>query len=196
MTALEKPAAADTHHVASGQKIQAAIDASANGDEIEVATGIYYESIDFKGKAVRLYSSGGPSQTTIYGYRAYHVVKCVSGEGSGTILEGFTITGGNANGTGLNMSGGGMLNNNSSPTVINCIFGGNYANASGGGMFNYGNAAVINCTFIQNAAFARGGGMYNYGSPTVTNCKFTANSSDQGGAVYNYGSPSLPTALF
>ncbi|MHC4286139.1 MAG: hypothetical protein ACYSWZ_24675 [Planctomycetota bacterium] len=43
--------------------IQAAINDANDYDEIEVSPGTYNEAIDFKGKAVRLYSSGGPEVT-------------------------------------------------------------------------------------------------------------------------------------
>ena len=92
------PAGAITFQVLPGQSIQAAINAAANGDQIQVAPGTYNEAIDFKGKAVRLYSSGGRDATIINGAGSYHVVKCVSGETANTVLEGFTITGGNATG--------------------------------------------------------------------------------------------------
>ncbi|MHC4537653.1 MAG: hypothetical protein ACYS6K_27280, partial [Planctomycetota bacterium] len=58
------------------------------------------------------------------------VVTCENGEGAITILEGFTITSGNAD------YGGGMYNDNASPTVTNCTFSGNYAGYLGGGMYN------------------------------------------------------------
>ena len=109
--------------------IQDAIDAAVDGvDEIEVAPGTYNEAINFNGKAIRLYSSSdNPDDTIINGNGAYHVVQCVSGEGSGTKLEGFTITGGNANGSPPDNQGGGMLNIGSSPTVTNCRFENNLA---------------------------------------------------------------------
>jgi parallel beta-helix repeat protein len=78
--------------------IQAAIDNAVNYDQIEVQPGTYNQVIDFNGLAVRVYSSDGPEVTTIDGTGNYHVVKCISGEDANTILEGFTITGGNANG--------------------------------------------------------------------------------------------------
>jgi hypothetical protein len=198
MTALEKPAAADTHNVSPGQSIQAAINSAVNGDQIEVAQGTYYEAIDFKGKAVRLYSSGGPSSTRINGTGYYHVVKCVSGEGPSTIIEVFIITGGNAIGASYpDNCGGGMFNDKSSPTVTNCTFGGNSANTSGGGMFNYNSSpTVINCTFLYNSAVLRGGGMYNYGSPSVNDCIFGNNSSDSGGGMYNYNSANMTNCAF
>lgn len=97
MMALAVPAAdgATIHVPADFNSIQAAIEDANDGDEIEVATGTYNEAIDFKGKAVRLYSSGGPEITTIdaIGLNT-SVVRCISGEDANTILEGFTITGG------------------------------------------------------------------------------------------------------
>ena len=63
------------------QYIQHGINAAVSGiDDIEVAPGTYYETINFIGKAVRLYSSGGASVTTINGTGHYHVVQCVNGE--------------------------------------------------------------------------------------------------------------------
>ena len=79
--------------------IQDAINAAVNNDEIEVAPGSYVESIDFKGKAITLRSRRGAGATVINGNGAYHVVTCTSGEDANTVLEGFTITGGNANGS-------------------------------------------------------------------------------------------------
>ncbi len=78
--------------------IQTAIDNAVATDEIVVAAGTYFETINFLGKAITLRSSGGAEVTTIDGTGNFHVVQCVSGEGSGTVLDGFTITGGNADG--------------------------------------------------------------------------------------------------
>ena len=75
--------------------IQDAIDAASNGDEVIVAPGTYPEVIDFSGKAITLRSSDGANVTIIDGTGLNNsVVKCVSGEGSDTVLDGFTITGG------------------------------------------------------------------------------------------------------
>ncbi|MHC4474523.1 MAG: right-handed parallel beta-helix repeat-containing protein [Planctomycetota bacterium] len=74
LAVLAGPAAGRTIYVdpngsADFTTIQAAINdpCTINGDEIEVAPGTYNEAINFKGKAVRLYSSGGPEVTTIDG---------------------------------------------------------------------------------------------------------------------------------
>ncbi len=181
--------------------IQAAIYAASNGDEIEVAPGTYNEAINLNDKWVRLYSSGGPDVTTIDANGiagAYHVVQCVNG---GEILEGFTITGGNANGLVYpDDTGGGMYNNHSSPRVNNCIFTGNAAVYGGGGMYNEDcNPTVTNCVFIDNVTTGAGGGMGNeYGSdPSVTDCNFISNTANWGGGIYNYQSrPSVNNCTF
>jgi hypothetical protein len=176
-------------------QIQAAIDGASNGDEIEVAPGMYTEAIDFLGKAIRLYSSGGPEVTTIDGTGNYHVVQCVSGEDANSILEGFTITGGNANGTWPDDCGGGIYNERSSPTVTNCTITENTAYA-GGGMYNVVSSPTLtNCTFTGNTASYGGGMLNNSSSPIVTDCHFANNiSTKYGGGMHNY-SASNPTVI-
>jgi len=154
--------------------IQACIDAAVSGvDECVVAPGTYHETIDFFGKAITLRSSGGADVTTIDATGiGGSVVTCASGEGPGTVLDGFTITGG----TGA--TGGGMHNDHSSPSVANCTFTGNVVSGSGGGMYNeYSSPNVTDCTFRANAGGWCGGGMCNYhtGSPVVTGCVFDGN---------------------
>ena len=89
----------------------------------------------------------------------YHIVQGADG----AVLDGFVITGGHADGTGDDGSGGGMSNINVSVTVRNCIFTGNYSRLSGAGILNNGTGAVIeNCTFANNtAATGYGGAIYN-----------------------------------
>jgi len=112
---------------------------------------------------------------------SYHVVI-----GSGTdetgVLDGFTITAGNANVfEDVNDSGGGMYNAYGSPTLLNCTFSSNSASndglGGGGGMANhYSNPTITNCTFSDNGASCwgggGGGGMRNeYSNPILTNCR-------------------------
>ena len=131
---------------------------------------------------------------------SYHVVTVA---GDGAILDGLTITGGNANGASLNTTGGGwdngggMYNNHVNPTVRNVTFIGNSAASKGGGMYNYqyGRPDVMNVTFIGNSA-QNGGGMSNYfgiyAGPKVMNVTFIGNSASQNGGGINNTHNSKP----
>jgi parallel beta helix pectate lyase-like protein/List-Bact-rpt repeat protein len=109
------------------------------------------------------------------------------------ILDGFTITRGNADGLAPQRQrlGGGMINYGHSPTVTNCIFQDNQAESSGGGLYNCNSSAIItNCKFKDNTAFS-GGGLYNIlSNTTITDCEFTDNN---GGALYNNQSSPVVT---
>ena len=135
---------------------------------------------------------------------SYHVV---SGNGvDGTaILDGFTITLGNANGSAPDNNGGGLYNAGSSPTLRNLTFSSNSA-IYGGGILNSGNSSPVfdhvtvssnnadhgagiyddassptlnNVTFSNNTARINGGGMYNLNSsPTLTEVSFSGNKAE------------------
>jgi len=124
-----------------------------------------------------------------YSENSYHVVTG-SGTDATAVLDGFTISGGNANGDGFNRHGGGIFNDNGSPTVTNCTFTENTSIAFGGGMynFNYSSPTVTHCIFKDNHADDYGGGMENdfYCSPTVTDCTFSGNTSTNGGGIDNF----------
>jgi hypothetical protein len=124
---------------------------------------------------------------------------------STAVLDGFTVTGGNANGDRFpDHSGGGMYNNRASPMLSNCTFANNLALVNGGGMLNFPSSSptLNNCTFANNSAIEFGGGLYNNdsSSPILTNCIFAGNSSDRfaGGGIYNgnSSSPTLTNCIF
>ncbi|MDH4241716.1 MAG: pentapeptide repeat-containing protein, partial [Phycisphaerae bacterium] len=132
---------------------------------------------------------------------SYHVVTD-SGTDPNAILDGFTITAGNANGSSWpDNYGGGMYNSSGSPTVSNCIFSRNSSSHIGGGMHNglYSSPTVTNCRFINNSA-DYGGGMYNdLSSTTVVNCIFSGNTADAdfgGGMCNGNGNPSVINCTF
>ena len=192
--------AAEIHHVpADFPTIQYAVDAALDGDEIIVAPGTYTstadEVVDMQGKEVWLHSSGGAEVTIIDGEGTRRGIYCSNGETSNTIIQGFTITNGYAN------HGGGMYNDNSSPTLTNCTFTENSSDEYGGGMYCNGSSPTLtNCTFTNNSA-DDGGGMVNDNSsnPTLTYCSFTGNTAGyNGGGMYNEynSSPTLTNCTF
>jgi predicted outer membrane repeat protein len=141
--------------------------------------------------------------TNIVGDNSFHVVTG-SGMTSTAVLDGFTITAGQANGGIVypcdDQCGGGMYNYSGSPTMANVNFSGNSA-ASGGGMYNITNSSPVldNVTFSGNSADSSGGGIFNNESsnPLLTDVTFTGNSADWAGGMYNsVSSPSLVEVSF
>jgi hypothetical protein len=139
---------------------------------------------------------------------SYHVVTFI-GASNATILDGFTVMGGNAsfNSTrppsptnvsasqplSINDGGGIGLDNGSSPTIINCRIISNDA-YFGGGLYatNNSNPTVKNSVFMNNQA-TFGGGIYNLSSnPTYSNILIAGNKAT-GGAMYNNGSNPIIT---
>lgn len=192
--------------------IQRGIDASVSGDEVLVAPGTYNETINFHGKAITLRSSNGPDVTIIDAAGLNdRVVQCTSGEGPDTVLQGFTLTGGQAPG---NPGGGGMYIRKSSPMVIHCIIFGNTSyipnplgSSFGGGMANNNSSPrVINCVFRNNRVmgWGGGGGMANFFSsnPQIISSTFYGNDSPDGaapgGGIYNSAdsAPSITNCIF
>jgi len=186
--------------------IQEAIDAATAGDEIRVRMGTYSLSsrIDVD-KAVEIV--GG---FDIAGQRDWaNNITTVDGQGSvyhcfyvtaDANIDGFDVTGGNANGRWPHDGGGGICNTGASPTITNCTFSYNNAFSHGGAIFNNSGASptITNCTFFQNSA-EHGGAIRNSNSgTTVTNCTFSDNSAGwSGGAISNYySSPAISNCIF
>ena len=123
---------------------------------------------------------------------SYHIVT-----GSETdytaVLDGFTITAGNANGTSYTIfgHGGGISNNiNGNPTLTNCTFIGNSAYYGGGMYYTDSNPILNHCTFSGNVARNHGGGLCNQNWIRVTmadNPTFTNNTLSGNMAEYYVG---------
>ena len=142
--------------------------------------------------------------THIVGSNSTHVVLADGTTGTPitetTVLSGFTITAGQANGGFPDNLGGGFYcvgnggGNECNPSLSNVTFSGNSA-LLGGAMYNSASSPVLNnVTFAGNSADDDGGAMYNNGpssgnsSPVLNNVTFVGNSADDdGGAMYNNG---------
>jgi len=110
-----------------------------------------------------------------------------------TVLDGFIINGGNANGNDEYQDGGGIyLYYGSCPLLRNLIITGNHAYRNGGGIYSYWSSSPVfnNVKFINNSAEENGGGIYNdYGSsPLLLQVDFSNNIARNGGGMYNYSS--------
>ena len=102
--------------------------------------------------------------------------------------------------------GGGLCNSNgSNPSLLNCRFIKNYAEAGGGMCNSASSPKLTNCQFQNNYGSSRGGGVDNSlnSSPILRNCSFSRNSTSQnyvgtqhGGGMYNRGKPTLIDCIF
>jgi uncharacterized repeat protein (TIGR01451 family) len=131
---------------------------------------------------------------------SYHVVTIPSTVTSSGVLDGFTISGGNANGSAENSNGGGTYISGGSPTLTNLTLTANNSSANGGGVFiSGGSPTVSNVTFGGNSAAIYGGGMYvSSSSLAVTNVAFSGNTAHSaGGGMYvQSGNPTLTGVSF
>lgn len=152
---------------------------------------------------------------------SYHVVVFDSDRHypitSATWLDGFVITGGNANGAQLHQQAGGGIyciadqgeSRTCSPTLNRLFIVGNSA-VNGGGIYIAGRGLgtvsphIRNTVIFQNVAYFQGGGIYNdaaaggYSRTTLTNVTIVGNSAfgnasgtpfGRGAAIYNTAGP-------
>lgn len=122
-----------------------------------------------------------------------HVVKC--SEVVGAVLDGVTITRGNANVDPTDADAGGLLLHGSSPLIRNCRFVDNRALLTGGAIVTQFDSHPIieKCAFEDNTA-AAGGAIrtWSNSSPVLKGCLFVGNSATLGGAV-EHAASSWPT---
>jgi hypothetical protein len=108
------------------------------------------------------------------------------GNNANTLLDGFTIQGGNAvgsqnitvRGTAINNNdGGGMYLGDSKGTIANCIFTANTAARGGGLCIGEGSfdPVVLNCLFVKNMATSNASAFLNSQRSGVINCTFWGN---------------------
>ncbi|MCK5802809.1 MAG: hypothetical protein KAI66_08255 [Lentisphaeria bacterium] len=108
------------------------------------------------------------------------------------VLDGFTVTAGNADGSASPpIAGGGIRNINASPAIVNCTIVANSTADRAGGMYNSNSSPTLShCTFRDNSTTKYGGAIHNFSSsPTLRNCMFIGNNSvENGGAIFNSSS--------
>ena len=169
-----------------------------------------YETIlsgDLNGDDINVVDPNDLLDELSWAENSYHVVTG-SGTGTDAVLDGFTITGGQADDPREDerpkydnlRCGGGIYNILGNPMIINCTFSNNRALYWGGGIYNeQSNPILINCILKGNRAERNGGGIYNFlSNPSLENCTFSRNwSESKGGGMYNsVSSPTLTNCIF
>ncbi len=160
--------------------IQAAIDASVDGDTVIVRPGTYVENIIFNGKAITLQSEQGPEVTVIDGDRDGSVVVFRNSEGLDTVLDGFTIRDGSIGGI---FCGAGV-----SPTITGNIVTDNYGEWGGGiECWEHSSPLIADNTITSNTADRSGGGIYcdDTSSPQISGNTIVDNSAEVGGGIFS-----------
>ena len=177
--------------------IQAAVDASTDGDQIWLIAGV------FTGPGNRDIVIG-PRNILIRSFDDDPAVCIIDCEGSEsaphrafwlndsvaqiTAIQSITMRGGYAE------SGGGgamLISGHASGYIVNCVFENNASgmtdwHAGGAVYVNYGGTPVFNgCVFRGNQAFAGGALTTNHGGRvTFNDCRFIGNRAIRGGAIY------------
>jgi len=160
----------------------------------------------------------------IAGGNSYHVLRinqaavALAFTPANTVIDGLTITGGQADGSGWENKGAGLLclavnaNRECSPRIANVTFSGNLAANEGGGMLTYAKSdgksspEITHSTFSGNAALYGGGLAVDItiqsdattGSPSIAHSTFSGNAAtgtgSTGGAVYLNGTTAVSVA--
>jgi hypothetical protein len=138
---------------ADSATIQQAINAAAPGDTVLVAPGTYVENVTFLGKAITVVSEAGPAVTVIDGNFAGPVVTFTAGEPRGAVLRGFTIQRG-----ATSFSGGGVLIQQSSPTIADNWIVGNGACSGAGVYSSFGSPLIQRNRIARNFLYGCTGG--------------------------------------
>ncbi len=149
--------------------IQRGVDATINGDTINVGSGTYIESI-FINKQIKIIGAGYDT-TTIDGG-----VNFSGNFGSNYSLEGFKITG----------AGNGILCDNSNPAITNNIISG-YSSGHGIYCFNSSSPIITN-NIISGNGYGIICSSRSYSSPIITNNTISGNNWG-GICCYWYSSP-------
>ena len=221
-------------------RLQSALLSAAAGDEIWVAAGTYKPttgvdrnvrfSIDsqvglyggFDGtEVVRAQRDPASNVTILSGAigtpdstdNSLHVVYSIASAPT-TVLDGFTITGGYADGTdgSGNEYGGGIILVNSNMTVTDVILERNTAKRGGGGIYVDGGAPDISNAIVRHNSTGiisgtttypgTGGGIYTYNSTatfsgvTITANKGLANNQTSDGMRIYFGAVTMTDCLF
>jgi hypothetical protein len=214
--------------------LQNALAAATSGDELWVAQGTYLptstgnRAISFALKTgVAIYGGfvgnetllaqrdpaahetilsadlNGDDGSSSFGENSFHVINGNS-VASSAIVDGFTISGGNANGSsaGNQDRGGGMLMvAGSNPTIARCVVKNNRCTFGGGAGYLLSSSPSFTDTRFESNTGGSFGGVFDMGGSVaslIDRCVFIGNSAARAGAVEVFGSsaPKITNCLF
>ncbi len=156
--------------------IQEGIEVASAGDTVLVASGIYYEQLNYLGKNITVSSHFITTQDTSYisstilnGNQMGRVVTFENCEDTTAVLCGFTITNG--------IGGIEISEESTSPTLHNLkIINNNAQDLSGGGIYADSGSLRLRDSIVQNNHANFGGGFYIVGSDAqISNVQIIGN---------------------
>lgn len=173
--------------------IQAGINIAAEGDTVLVASGIYYENLIWPLiTGIKLIGSGA-NDCIIDGNSLSRVIRIYDIIGSPTVIEGFTIQNGYANGnTYPDYRGGGIFCRGTSLQLANLDIMGNSASEEGGGIYSENSdLSLFNVSILNNVSYlgewnTGGGGIHcRFSTVDMENVNFHLNTAaGSGGGLY------------
>jgi Tol biopolymer transport system component len=161
--------------------IQRGLTAAQNGQVVVVAEGTYVgtgnKNLSFGGRAVTLISSAGAEATIIDCQGSGQAFTFQSGDTQNTVVNGFTMTHGNA------QTGGAIYCQAGSPRIVNCVISNNQGYYSGGVYsISYGSPTFVNCQILGNTGTLGGGVRFAQSGGALVNCIIAGNVSQDPGA--------------
>ncbi len=172
--------------------IQAAINATRDGDTVLVDPGRYQENLVFNGKDIVVGSFiltiGGDiwiRETIIDGNADGEVVRFEGEHAERSTLRGFTIRNGEtALGAGIYVA------QNTNVKLVDLLIIDNHANQKGGGIYIQKSTPQLTRVKIeQNDAAREGGGIYVFeAKPILIDCEITQNQANSGSGLYSESS--------
>ena len=150
--------------------VQAALDASANGDTVLVSPGTYAENLTLAGKSLSLRSSAGAATTILDGGRLAPVLSISGSATAGSVVSGFTVQQGLA--TASNHAAGIALSNTTATLSDNRLL-----NNSGDNIGIFFGSATVRNNFISTAPSTFGNGCDGGNGLTVSGSSTVHDSS-------------------
>jgi predicted outer membrane repeat protein len=192
--------------------VQAAVDATATGDTVEIASGVYPAQLTIRGKSLTL-QGAGVDETILDGEQTGRVLVV---EGSANVtLRNLTVRNGRAvagssfpagHGGGIFIAAGGTLTmseiavtgntaevhgggiaNGGTLSISQSEISGNHTDGSGGGLFNTSRLNLYASDISANHSARSGGGIYSTDRLSVTESSITDNTAVVGGGLFNDG---------
>ncbi|MDG2132259.1 MAG: pectinesterase family protein [Phycisphaerales bacterium] len=171
--------------------IQAAIDAVPSESTIQIAPGVYNETIDLGEKSLVIEGTGRDASETVIdgtGFKSSVVLIAVDQDDS-TVIRGLTIANGDAGsmlpGNPNILAGGGLLVIDASPRIEFCRFIDNRSAFGGAVYLLRSESAVADSVFLDNFAFSDGGAIFAFrGATRICRNDFFGNRAvNHGGAI-------------